>query len=45
VVAFAGIRNDLVDVGMAKVDLQPGSRALQYVLCDRDSCDTEGGAQ
>ena len=37
--------NDLVDVGMAKVDLQPGSGARQYVLCDCDSCDTEGGAQ
>jgi hypothetical protein len=36
--------DDLVSVGMAKVDPQPGSRALQYVLCDRDSCDTEGGA-
>jgi hypothetical protein len=25
--------------------LQPGSRALQYAPCDRDSCDTEDGAQ
>jgi hypothetical protein len=37
--------NDLAAAGLVRASLQPGRRAEEYVLCDCDTCDNEGGTQ